>query len=41
MRKGNFGIDVNSEEPDQPAGIYSLVRSFAVLRYVLQYLMLL
>ena len=36
MRRG-----LNSKDTDQPAKIYSLIRNFAIMRYVLQYLMML
>ena len=36
-----FAVNANSKDPDQPAGIYSLIRYFAILRYVQQYPMVL
>ena len=36
MRKGVFGVNVSSKDPDQPAEIYRLSRNFGILRYVLQ-----
>ena len=41
MRKGVFEVTANSDEPDQPAEIYGLIRDFAVLCCVLQYPMVL
>ena len=41
MRKGVVGVNANSKDPDQPAEIYSLIRNFAILRYIVQYPMIL
>ena len=35
IRKDVFGIDANNKETDQLAEIYSLIRKFAILRYIL------
>ena len=37
MLKGVFEVNKNSNDPDQPAGIHSLIRNFARLRYVIHY----
>ena len=37
LNKRVFLMSGNSKDPDQPAKIYSLIRNFAILRYVLQY----
>ena len=37
MRTGNFKVNASSKDPDQPAEIHSLIRNFAIFRYVLQY----
>ena len=41
MLKGVFQINTNSKDRDQPVEIYSLIWKFAILRYVLQYPMIL
>ena len=41
MIKGVFGANTNNKDPDQPAEINSLIRNFAILRYVPQYPMIL
>ena len=41
MRKGVFRVNANSKDPDQPAKIHSSIRNFAILRYVLQYSLIL
>ena len=33
--KGGFGINANSIDPDQPVELTSLIKNFAMLRYVL------
>ena len=37
MRKGVFRLNTNNEDPDQSAEIYSLIRNFAILSYILYY----
>ena len=39
MRKGVFWVNANSKDPDQPAEIFSLIRNFSTLCYVLLYTM--
>ena len=42
MRKeGVLRVNANSNDPDQPAEIYSVFRNFAILLYILQYQMIL
>ena len=36
-----LGLNANNKDSDQPVEIYSLIRNFAILRYVPQYPMIL
>ena len=35
MRKGDFGVNAKSTDPDQPAVIFSKSRNFAILYHIL------
>ena len=37
MRKSVFRVNTNSKGSDQPVEIYSLIRNFTILSYILQY----